>query len=270
MNHDNDRSAAQIQDDVKHSRSQLDQTLSQIEQRLAPGRLMEDGLDYLRHNGATEYVANLGDAAKRDPVPLALVGVGIAWLMLSSRRGASNGSTGLSTNALSRGIGSTVTGVKDAGSSVKGTVSDLGDKLSQTKRSLSETAQSAMDRTREIGDAARQGAERVRGSYDYLVNEQPLALGAIGLALGVAIAAAAPRTRQEDRLMGDASDRIGDDVKAAGREQLDKVKHAAASAEDAARESLGTGSTSAAPTPSPTPTPTPNPSSPKLPSPGAP
>ncbi len=30
----------------------------------------------------SRIVVNLGDAAKRDPIPLALAGVGVAWLMM--------------------------------------------------------------------------------------------------------------------------------------------------------------------------------------------
>jgi hypothetical protein len=53
-----------------------------------------------------------------------------------------------------------------------------------------------------------------------MVREQPLALGAIGLAVGALLAAAAPRTRTENELMGEASDRLAERAKEAGREQL--------------------------------------------------
>ena len=225
------RSAAEVQRDLPNARSRLDQTLSEIERRLAPGRLMEDGLGYLRNHGAKEYVLNLGDAAKRDPIPLALVGVGIAWLMLSSRRGATGSQGSTSASAISRGIGDTVASVKEAGANVMGTVSDIGDKVSQTTQKISGTVQSAMERTRELGGAARHGAQRVRGSYDYLVSEQPLAIGAIGLALGVAIAAAASRPRTQDGVSGDAASESARAGAAEGRHEFDSSGRGTASAE---------------------------------------
>ncbi len=188
---------AQAQADIRRTRNDLDQTLSAIERRLAPSALMDDGLDYLRNHGAREYVVNLGEAAKRDPLPLALVGVGIAWLMMSSRRPAAEAAHVSSASAVGSGVM---------------------DKVAQTTQKISDTAQAARERARQVGEAAKQGVDRVRSGYGYLLNEQPLALGAIGLALGAALAAGAPRTRQEDQLFGDASDRLTDKAEAAAHE----------------------------------------------------
>ena len=85
MRHNGHREPEQIQADIERTRSELDHTLSAIEQRLTPGQLVDQGLDYLRRHGAKEYVANLGEAVKRDPLPLAFVGIGLAWLMASDR-----------------------------------------------------------------------------------------------------------------------------------------------------------------------------------------
>ena len=100
---DQNRSTAQIEEDLKRTRGALDDTLGAIERRLAPGQLMDDGLHFLRNNGATEYVVNLGSAAKRDPIPLALVGVGLAWLMVSGRGGRRQWSNAGDDGVRSRG-----------------------------------------------------------------------------------------------------------------------------------------------------------------------
>ena len=255
MNDSHDSDAARIQADIGRTRDDLDRTLAAIERRMAPGQLMEDGVHYLRNNGATEYVQNLGTAAKNDPIPLALVGVGIAWLMLSNARSRSMGdvesrsrvgdaasAVGDKASAAASAVGDTASGVA---SSVKDTFASVKDKVSRTAQRMSDTADSARDGARRVGDTARQvgstarqGAQKVRGSYDYLVSEQPLAIGAIGLALGVALAAAAPRTRTEDDLLGDTSERLKDDMRQSGREQMDKAKHALGAAEEAARQSF--------------------------------
>src|SRR5690606_17219131 len=49
---------------------------------------------YVRSGGAAEYFRNLGEMAKRNPMPLALVGTGLAWLAFSGRRGAEYQSVG--------------------------------------------------------------------------------------------------------------------------------------------------------------------------------
>ena len=247
MNDIADRRPEEIQAEIDRTRGDLNETLRAIENRLNPSELFDQGVDYLRHSGAREYVVNLGAAARQDPLPLALVGVGLAWLMISGRDGhrvdrVRVGSPGPSVDEVRSGMRDTVSGVRDtvsgAVAGVKGAVANVRDKvssvrgsasrttqrISDTTQRLGQTAQAARDKAGQMGSVAREQADRVRSGFDRLVNEQPLALGAIGLAVGAVLAASAPRTRQEDRLMGDASDRIKDDVKQAGEEQLDRVQ----------------------------------------------
>lgn len=247
MNDNGDRRPEEIQAEIERTRTDLNHTLSAIEQRLNPSELFDRGFDYVRHSGAREYVVNLGAAARQDPLPLALVGVGLAWLMVSSRDGSRvdrvhGGSPGPSAEELKSGVRDTAANVRDsvsgAVSSVKGAVANMRDKVSSVRDSaartsqrisdstqrIGQTAQAARDKANEMSHAAREQADRMRSGIDRLVNEQPLALGAIGLAVGAVLAATAPRTRQEDRLMGDMSDRLKDDVKQAGQEQLDRVQ----------------------------------------------
>jgi hypothetical protein len=98
----------------------------------------------------------------------------------------------------------------------------------------SQAADTARQRMASAADTARQQAERVRLGVDHLVNEQPLALGAIGLAVGALLGAAMPRTRQEDRMMGATRDRLVHDAEGALREPLERATQAASAAADAA------------------------------------
>jgi hypothetical protein len=83
------------------------------------------------------------------------------------------------------------------------------------------------DRASNVAGSAKEQWERARGGLDYLVNEQPLALGAIGLAIGAVLGAAAPRTRAEEQLMGEASRNVTDKAKEVGQQQLDKATQGA-------------------------------------------
>jgi hypothetical protein len=234
MKNDGDRSPDQIQADIERTRSSLDETLSAIEHRLTPGQLVDQGIDYLRHSGAREYVVNLGASAKQDPLPLALVGIGLGWLMLSNRRELARHGvvtrSGPSAETLAEGARDAASSVRDtvssAVSTVGETVSSVRDSAARTTQKISETTRAARDRAHQVGAAVRDGADRVRSGVDRLVHEQPLALGAIGIAVGAVLAASAPRTRQEDKLMGEASDRLRDDVTERVEHQLDRATSA--------------------------------------------
>ena len=243
MNH-TERSAEQIQADIQRTRRDLDQTLTQLERRLEPRRLVDQGIDYVRDHGAVEYLSNLGKAAKDQPLPLALVGVGLAWMMMTNGRSASGRADGPSLgegiheaaaeagSRIREGVGSLHSRASELGGAVNQVMSETRGAAQRTSQSLSEAADATMARAAQVGDATRRGAQKVRSGYDHLVNEQPLALGAIGLALGAVLAAAAPRTRQEDEWMGDSSDRLVDGAMRAGRGKIREVQRAATEALD--------------------------------------
>ncbi|VTU40932.1 hypothetical protein H4CHR_05665 [Variovorax sp. PBS-H4] len=254
MNH-GDRTSEQIQADIQHTRADLDRTLTLLERRLEPRRLLDQGVDYLRDNGAREYLSNLGRAAKEQPLPLALVGVGLAWMMMTNGRSGSSVTDG---RALGDAIGSAaeearsraaegVDGLRSRAGELSGKVGDAASQLAsqtrdaaqRTSQGLSQAADAARARAAQVSEATRQGAQKVRSGYDHLVNEQPLALGAIGLALGAVLAAAAPRTRQEDEWMGGTSDKLVDDATRAGKEKLDQVQSAVSEAAGRTTEPVG-------------------------------
>jgi hypothetical protein len=196
------RSPAEIQAEIERTRSELDQTLSAIERRLTPGQLVDQGLDYLKRSGAKEYVDHLGESVKSDPLPLALVGVGLAWLMMSDR-----GRTRYAAHP------SAAEAAASVGERVAQTTHEVGEAAHAARARLGETARAARERASRVARGAREQAERVRGGYERLVDEQPLALGAIGFALGALLAATTPRTRLDERLAGAAA--ASDDAGAA-------------------------------------------------------
>jgi hypothetical protein len=56
-----------------------------IEEKVTPGEWLDQTLQYLA-DSAFEYARFLGRGIKRNPLPLALAGIGISWLVLSGSR----------------------------------------------------------------------------------------------------------------------------------------------------------------------------------------
>lgn len=243
------RSPEQILAEVESVRHEMDSTLSAIERKLTPGQLLDQSLEYLRSSGANQFVSNLGTSVKQNPLPVTLVGIGLAWLMAANRNhgaGASMASSagrrlgdaaaGAASDARER-MGQTRQTLVDAAQSARErfdearqSISDTAEsarsKWNQARRSIAETAYTARETVRRGADSAKLQLERARSGYDWILREQPLALGAVGLAVGALLAASAPRTRTEDELMGETSDRLAERAKEAGREQLETVKQA--------------------------------------------
>lgn len=203
--------------EIDRTRDEMDRTLSAIEHRLTPGQLVDQGLDYLRHSGAAEYVQNLGGTAKQNPLPIALAAIGIGWLMALGRQPAQQSYGATSESGLREGIGS----MRNKASSAMQSTSDS---LSSAKDRVTGSISSMRDRAGQMTDSAKYQWERARGGVDYLVHEQPLALGAIGLAVGAVLAAMAPRTQKEEELMGEASRSLMEKAKETGAQQLEKAQ----------------------------------------------
>jgi hypothetical protein len=82
----------------------------------------------------------------------------------------------------------------------------------------------------------RSQAARARETFDSLRHESPWMLGMLGLALGAVLGASLPSTRHEDALMGEVRDEYVQQAKEASAEQLEKAKHVATTASEAAKE----------------------------------
>ena len=81
------KSAAEIEREVKQERAHVERTLDELQDRFSPGQLVDQAVTYLRGSGGADFMRNLGETVKQNPVPLALVGVGLVWMMLGDRSG---------------------------------------------------------------------------------------------------------------------------------------------------------------------------------------
>jgi DNA-binding FrmR family transcriptional regulator len=86
---------AQIERELGETRSRLGGHLDALQNRLSPGQLLDDVMAQLRSNGGAEFGRNLLDSVRANPLPAALTGVGLAWMMASNGR-----NTGTVANAL--------------------------------------------------------------------------------------------------------------------------------------------------------------------------
>ena len=48
--------------------------------------MVDQVIDYTRDSPAAEFFRNMGREVRENPLPLALIGIGIAWLLLASNR----------------------------------------------------------------------------------------------------------------------------------------------------------------------------------------
>jgi len=248
-----DPEAERIVAEIEVTRSDMSSTIDEIGHRLQPETIANEAKDKIREAtvGRMErLVDDAGTTAQRtgnsvvetirqNPVPAALAAIGAGWLALKMRdQGSSSYGDGRrygTRNGYGREYGyGRGTGVGYDTGPGRG---------SQTPR---EVADQAVQRAQEVGsdvqrvaqDAVEQTQARVHGAQEqaqgalqdaqYQVertwNDNPLALGALALGVGAAVALAIPETQKERELMGDQRNELVRKVSSAASQALDEAQ----------------------------------------------
>ncbi len=74
-----------IERDLQATRTRLDSRLTELASRLSPGQILDEGLDLMRTRQGIDFARNLSEAVRERPIPVALLGVGLAWLIAGPR-----------------------------------------------------------------------------------------------------------------------------------------------------------------------------------------
>lgn len=183
------RSAAEIERDVQQSRADIEHTLDAIQERLSPGQMVDQALGYFRGGRGVDFARNLGDSIAANPIPITLMGVGLAWMMISGQRSARDGDRGEPAywdDDLDP-VEEHYAGFSEEDMSYLGPEADAGGGFGE---GLTEAGSTAKDRIGEVGDRARNAAGR-----RVIAPAMPLRTPAIAPAMPVrrsAIASAVP------------------------------------------------------------------------------
>jgi hypothetical protein len=230
------QSTQQIERDVERTRAEIEDTVDALRDKMSIGQIVDEVSHYLRDSGGTEMASNLAAQARANPMALGLVGIGLAWLM-SGRGQPSMGYEGHSAATTSAGDG-----LRDASARMGATAASAKGKVAETGRKAGEAVTSRMheagdamaSRMHQAGDAAADAYGRMSGqatraqrAMSDIIEDEPLILAGLGLAVGAAIGAMLPATDTENRVLGEHRDRLMEDAEDMARDQWDKAKSVA-------------------------------------------
>jgi ElaB/YqjD/DUF883 family membrane-anchored ribosome-binding protein len=222
---------AEIRADIEETRLEMGSTLNELGDRLEPGHLIDQAKENVREAtiGRVEETARgvsdvVLDTIKRNPIPAAMAGVGMAmlWKNRNQGRGSGHGSYGTDYGYPSR-PGNMYAGerrddlgskVGDAASTVRQSVSDTASEVAQNiGGAAGGLAVSAQQAGGEVVSRAGETAQQVGWKLDSFMQANPLAMGAIAVGAGAVIGSVLPETEQEREMLGDASRQISSAVR---------------------------------------------------------
>jgi len=91
MTNTDNRSSDDIEREVESTRARVTETLEELRSRMTPGQIVDQFVDYARESGGGDFVRNLGQAVRDNPLPVLLIGAGISWLMFSGSTAGRSG-----------------------------------------------------------------------------------------------------------------------------------------------------------------------------------
>jgi hypothetical protein len=211
---------------------------------------------------AGDFLRDLGDAARQNPTSAALIGMGVLWPFAGGARRAGFDGLSAANDAAAAGRSAMGSGWQSARDGASDLAGDLGDNVrragassgdalqaaaskirdgsavayERTSRLGSDFAESASDFARSIPGSASDMFDSGRSTLATLFREQPLLLGAVGLTIGVGIAASLPSTELEAEYFGETSDELKDKAQEFASDQAKRAKAVAGESVKAAAE----------------------------------
>jgi len=243
---------------IAGKRREMSATIDGIQEKLDPQRIKNQVTASVREAtvGRAQDMFNttrygLMDRVRANPLPAAMVAIGLGWLFTrqpdeSAYRPYSY-DDGRADQLRSR--------LDDLRSTAQSRADDLRSTAQARAEDLRSTAQAHVDdvtgraqdtvaqmqdRASAAGEQARYQASRARGSFEQLLEDNPLAVGAIALALGAAVGLAAPSTPKENEMFGEARDRLMDRAQSTARDAMQKAQRVADRAASTVQEEVRT------------------------------
>lgn len=252
---DYDENTEQLRANIEDTRADMSQTLNEIQERLSPENLMDQAKEAVRDatigkvekvmgqvgetfsavteparemagragNAIKEVGTTVGDQIWKNPIPIALIGLGVGMLVMKNYRGQSYGN-GSTQRKFPQGRSSSYS-LGDVGQPRQTTQqqSTGASTLNQVKETASDLANRSTQTLNELGTKAKNSASR----FGEIMRDNPLAAGAVAIAAGTAVGLLIPSTQFESEYIGETGERLVDRVEDAARDALGKVQDAA-------------------------------------------
>jgi hypothetical protein len=214
----------EIRTEIERTREDMSETVNAIQERLSPRHMVSEAVDGVK-TAATETARSVAESepiqyARANPVPLAMVGVGVvgaAWLAFS---GTDSKRYGYRRSASSSGR--SYRSDEDTYRTQRlAAARDSSDPASGYR-----TAGAFYDADRYSYQPRQRSSQWSSGGFKRTLEQNPVLLAATSALIGAVIGVALPETERENELMGQTRDSVVSGVQETVRETVSKVQNA--------------------------------------------
>ncbi len=235
---------AQTRAEIERTRADMSETVDALQERLSPQNMKEQAKVQAKET-AREAGTSFVDRIKQNPVPAAMVGIGLGWLFMSGREeGSGRRRYREGPYYYERPVDRSYPAHYEdpayyegsGGSSAGEGRTRTGEAAGQARERASQLGGQAQERASQLGGQAQEQAQRAKGGFQQMLEENPLAVGAVAVGLGAAVGFSLPETEKENQAMGEARDDLVERGKEKAEELKPKVQSVAEEAQSAAKE----------------------------------
>ena len=246
--------------EIERTRADMSETVDAIQDRLSPQNLKEQAKDRVKEatvGKAQEAGSGIVETIRQNPLPAALTGIGLGWLVMNARKQSGSrrqpyGDVTYRDAAYVEGYPTNEyaspaygypphyeeqgTGGSSAGQALGNARDRVGETATQAQDKAGELADRAQYRASNLGDQARYQARRAGSGFQRMLQENPLAMGALGIGVGAAVGLAIPETSKEHEVMGEARDTLVHKAQEKAQNVQQKAQRVAEEAQSAAKD----------------------------------
>jgi ElaB/YqjD/DUF883 family membrane-anchored ribosome-binding protein len=246
---DERRKPDEIESDIERTRARVAQELNAIGDKFSTEHMKTEAKRAVRHAAAdaSERVRRVGrsfgDSVRDNPVPVAMVGIGLGWLVVSALRRPRryepywDDRYGYSDELDAYGH-TALEAQRMAGDNGNGARRKIAERAEHAVERISEAKRETMQHARELGQHARELGQRAGRSVSWrarraehgiesLYEQNPLAVGAAAVGVGVIAGLLLPSSDVEDRMMGGVRDELLEQARSKAHEVEDIARSAA-------------------------------------------
>jgi ElaB/YqjD/DUF883 family membrane-anchored ribosome-binding protein len=219
------RDPEELEREASEIRADMNRTLDALERKFSPGQLLDRSLAYLREHGG-DWTHGVGETVRRNPVPVLMTVAGITWLVASSILSRTREQSPLAEGEFEDEAELDDDDELEADDLDEATFGAAGfqDRVAATRERIRASRAAAANKISAAAQATRERTHRVQRRVGSLMDEQPLAFGAIAVAIGALIGAAIPTTEYENRTVGQMRDRALAKAKQMGERQYENLR----------------------------------------------
>jgi ElaB/YqjD/DUF883 family membrane-anchored ribosome-binding protein len=240
--------------DIRITQERLGNTVEEIGERFNPTRLKAELKNDIRDatigrvedmaQQSAEFVSDaqrtVMQSVRENPIPAAMIGLGLGWLVLNARSSKKKMSSGSLYEEPQRTEFGTSYEEQQYGYDDRQSGAQQSGTLGPARAKAGGVVDSMKQKSSKLADQTRMQTRRVERAFQ----ENPLVIGAAALALGLAAGLAIPATEKEMELVGDSGDHLVDKMRDVAEDTKGKVQHVAervvneaqSTAKDAAQE----------------------------------